>query len=965
MINSSNGSSDNKKKPLHRIKNQLTILIKNDLRRFLLSVVITLFCIFLLTSFLTTWNSTKTVSFLDFVEENEEHQISAFYSTVKDGYVPSYDQNYLEDLTLEIQETMNELYPNVISEKIIGMMSIEFYSNLVTQTDFHHTEFRTTTAELLPILNQSLVTGRLPANNAEILYFQKQNISTYNLNDEISIRTLRVPNTFAKNFTIVGILGPLVPHLESSGYSSNCVNWQENLNEYRYIFSANEIFYTNNEDFFSTINSFPVINAGRAMIVDFMYDYSAINVQRISMYLSQHQDLLQTDVHFSSEQSESITLCKDIFSTLQGFNYFWIYETIKSILLLTPALLLLFFVSIEINKSGQTEFENITFKMKLQGLSNRTIKNLLLIKGVFVVLLSLIVGIIVGTFVGLALTKIIGLRVTIQTILEYLLEPFYLLILALITFVLFIGMIIAENRIVRKTSVMKSKPETKAFSKKKRVWLTPHELVLLATGITMLLPGVLLATIVPLERLTATSISYDLSSLITLIAWVFIIVGALVTINGLFYIVARCILAQFNKIGERRWYENKNRLSYALKNLITNKENYQRVIVITLIASIGLLPGAILPPSMNRQIALERDMSVGCADLLIENWDNYTLPQREIEQIVGVQQTTTVTIVTINFEASFDFGHNVIYTILILAIHNCKHFNQVVDLSRLGKIQYSEEDIEKLSRNLTYLMNKEHVKNYGYDDPDRILYNSFFGETIERYPLEYVKSFDYFPLLPLVADASTPFQQSISFQLVTSLQTVQLLESVTTSATYSERDYLLLRTTAEGNLTSITSEITNIYNWSSIITTESVEKELDQTTNSFTSIFSIICSVIVASIIFFYGYITAVTIYNRRKRIIETEYRLGIDRNQIWQGMVLEIILITAGPVLISTMASCLFLLLLKQLIPIQQIYHSFNLWLPWWLLILITLLSECLIVGGNAASLIPQVKNYRPIKVE
>lgn len=965
MKSSSNGCSIDKKKPFHRIKNQLTILIKNDLRRFLLSVVITLFCIFLLTSFLTTWNSTKTESFLDFVEENEVRQISAFYSTVKDGYVPSYDQSYLEDLTLEIYETMNELYPNVISEKIAGMMSIEFYSNLVSQADFHHTEFRTTITELLPILNQSLVTGRLPANNAEILYFQKQNISTYNLNDEISLRTSRVPNTFAKNFTIVGIMGPLAPHLESSGYSSNCVNWQENLNEYRYIFSANEIFYTNDEDFFSTINSFPMINTGRAMIVDFKYIYSEINVQRISMYLSQHQDILQTSVYFLSEQSESITLGKDIYSILQGFNYFWIYETIKSILLLTPALLLLFFVSSEINKSGHTEFENIIFKMKLQGLSDKAIKKLLLLKSVFIMLLSLIVGIIVGTLAGLALTKIVGIKVPIQIFLEYLLEPFYLLILVLMTFVLFIGMILSENRIVRETSVMKSKPETKAITKKKRVWLTPHELILLVTGITILLPGVLLATIIPLERLTATSISYNLSSLIAIIAWVFIIVGALITIIGLFYIVARCILAQFNKAGERRWYVNKNRLSYALKNLITNKENYQRIIVITLIASIGLLPGTILPPSMNRQIALERDLSVGCADLLIENWDNYTLPQREIEQIAGVQQTTVVTIVTINYETSISFGHHVRYLISILALHNCEQFNQVVDWSRLGKIQFSEEDIETLSRNLTYLMNKEHVKNYGYDDPERILYNSFFGETIENYPLEYVKSFNYFPLLPQTADASTPFQQSISFNLVTSLQTVQLLESVTTSASYTERDYLILRTTAEGNLTSITSEITNIYNWSSIITTESVEKELSQTTNSFTSIFSIICSIIVAIIVFFYGYITAVTIYNRRKRIIETEYRLGIDRNQIWQGMVLEIVLITVGPVMISTLTSCLFLLLFKQLIPIQQIYHSFKLWLPWWLLILMTLLSECLILGGNAASLIPQVRNYRPIKVE
>jgi ABC-type antimicrobial peptide transport system permease subunit len=366
---------------------------------------------------------------------------------------------------------------------------------------------------------------------------------------------------------------------------------------------------------------------------------------------------------------------------------------------------------------------------------------------------------------------------------------------------------------------------------------------------------------------------------------------------------------------------------------------------------------------------LERDLQVGCADLLIENWDNYTLPQSEIESIPGVYKTTTVTLVSIHFEnipeSDSQYTKTTTYHVKMLAVHNCEEFNQVIDWKRLGNTRYSEDDIKELSRNLTYLMNKENVKEYGYNDPEVHLHNTFYGEKEKWLTLEYVNSFRWFPLLPLVEENTDPYSHEYSFNLVTSLQTIQLLENASSSDSATFSEYLLLRATADGNLTSISEEINNIYDKSSIISRASIESELRLTTNKFTSIFTILCSIIVVLVVFLYGYIRASTIYQYRLRVIEAEFRLGINREEILKGMILEVLLTTVIPILVSLLFGILYLLLLKQLIPIRQIYCPFTLWLPWWILLLTILISSSLIIGGNSASLVPQVRNYRPVKVE
>jgi len=956
-------------KSFRKVRNRFIILLKNDSRRFVLTVAIVLICILLLTSFLTTWNSTKKIVFLDFVEDSEEYNISAIYSTIQDGFIPNYDVNYLENLSLELQETILEIYPNILSEKIASIMSVEFYTVEVSQTDFYHSELRTTTAEILPILNQSLISGRMPENSNEILYVKEKIDSTYTLNDEISFQTTRIPNDFGQNFTIVGVLEPLENSFGLNGYSTSFLNWQEHIIEYRYVFSCQEVFYTTAPNFFTAINSYEEIDTGRAVIVDFVYNYSELEVQKISQCLSQHQKILQTQAKFSSESQESISLCRDLYSTLQQFTYHWTYESIKSILLLAPVFFLLFYVASEINKGKQTKFEKIVYKMKLQGLSNNAIRSLLLLKALLIALLSVFIGVSIGIIISIIIGKTLSLSATFLTFLEYLLEPLYLTTLGLIVFVLLTGMFMSENQLLRKISVMISKSKQKDNSKKKRVWLTLNERILLLMGIAIALPGGLIAIVFEADPLTQSSFAYSFLGVITLIAWALIIIGTLVTMIGVCNIIARVFIAQFIRIGESRWKNDKNKLNYILKNLVTNKENYQRLVIIALIINVGLLPGITLAPSINNQIQLERDLQVGCADLLIEDWDNYTLPKSEIDAIPGVQKTTTVTLVSINFEnipeSDSQFPITTTYHVKILAVHNCEEFNQVIDWSRLGRTRYSENDIKELSRNLTYLMNKEWVKEHGYNDPEVHLYNTFYGEKDIRLILEYVNSFRWFPLLPLVEENTDPYSLEYSFNLVTSLQTIQLLENASSSASATFSEYLLLRATTDGNLTSISEEITDIYSETSIISQASIESELRLTTNKFTSIFTILCSIIVVLVVFLYGYITASAIYQHRLRVIETEFRLGINREEILKGMILEVLLTTIIPILISLLFGVFYMLLLKQLIPIRQIYCPFTLWLPWWIFLLTILTSGTLIIGGNSASLIPQVRSYRPVKVE
>lgn len=953
---------------IRKIKDRLVILLKNDSRRFYLTITIALISILLLTSFFTTWNSTKKVNFITFIEENKEAEVSAYYSTIKDGFIPNYSIQYLEDLTIEIQETMNSIYPNIISPEIASMMTVEFYTNEISSTDFSHSELRTTTAENLPLLNRSLISGRMPENSNEVLYLQEHNESSYNLYDQVFFRNLRIPNSFAQNFTIVGILGPLEEWFEANGYSTLLIHWQEHIHEYRYVFPVQEVFYTTAANFFPAINSFSEIDLGRAVIVDFVYNYSELKVQNLPYYLSEHQALLQTNSQFPSESAEEFTLCKDLYITLQNFNYFWIYETTKSFLMLAPVFYLFFFVASELSTGEQVKFKNIIYKMKLQGLSNNTIRVLLFLKVLLIHFLAIFFGLIFGMLITFAMVKIMSIEVTFQIFIKFLLEPLYLTLLGLTVFVLVTNILLSENYLLRKTSVMISQPKKQKESKKKkkRVWLTVNEQICLLIGIGILFPGGLSVLVYPLESMVYTSITYTVKNIISIVSWGFVIIGSLVVIIGVFNIIARIIIAQIVEVGERKWSKEKNRLSYILKNIVTNKANYKRLIIVALIVNVGVLPGIILTPSINKQIELERDLSTGCADLLIENWDNTTLPQQKIEAITGVQQTTVVTLVSVYYEHILSSGGSTIYSVAIVAIHNCEEFNQVIDWKRLGRVRYSKKDIEDLSKNLTYLMDKKCAKENNFDDPEIILHNTFYGEKTENLDLEYINSFDSFPLLPLLLEESTSiYNQYITFRLVTSQQTINLLEVASNSSSATFSDYLLLKTATESNLTVIKNEIKDLYRWTSIITPTAEESGLHNVTNTFTSAFSIVCSVIFTLIVFFYGYTIASIIYLQRLRIIETEFRLGINKSQIWQGMLLEVLVTTVIPVVLSTLFSILYSLLLKQMIPIQQNYHKFALWMPWWVLLLTTIISECLIVGGNSASLIPLVKKYRPVKVE
>jgi hypothetical protein len=115
-----------------------------------------------------------------------------------------------------------------------------------------------------------------------------------------------------------------------------------------------------------------------------------------------------------------------------------------------------------------------------------------------------------------------------------------------------------------------------------------------------------------------------------------------------------------------------------------------------------------------------------------------------------------------------------------------------------------------------------------------------------------------------------------------------------------------------------------------------------------------------------YGYLTANNVYSTRKRIIETEYRLGIDRRSIWWGISLEVISLIILPIMISAIIGSLSLIILdKIIISIIQNFVQFKIWLPWWLYIITPLLALIVILGGWFIGIIPLVNNYRPIKIE
>ncbi|NPD90732.1 MAG: FtsX-like permease family protein, partial [Asgard group archaeon] len=128
----------------------------------------------------------------------------------------------------------------------------------------------------------------------------------------------------------------------------------------------------------------------------------------------------------------------------------------------------------------------------------------------------------------------------------------------------------------------------------------------------------------------------------------------------------------------------------------------------------------------------------------------------------------------------------------------------------------------------------------------------------------------------------------------------------------------------------------------------------------------ILISIITSIVLALFGIFTARIIYHHRKRIVETKYRIGINRRQIILSFIIEIIAVSFMPILISTLIGFPILQFLdKFILTSSETYKIFSLSIPWWLIVSIFFIEFLLLFGGWYLTINQGIQRFKPIRQE
>jgi hypothetical protein len=382
---------------------------------------------------------------------------------------------------------------------------------------------------------------------------------------------------------------------------------------------------------------------------------------------------------------------------------------------------------------------------------------------------------------------------------------------------------------------------------------------------------------------------------------------------------------------------------------------------------LGVIPGLIVTRSISLHTPLEANLTTGCSDILIADWQLGSQLKSNISNIDGVVGSAEVNILELTFINPRQ--QNELYGIRFLVLQNITEYLNVVDFTLLTEDGYSINDLTMLETDLTYLMSRKYARKNGYDNG--VIFNTgeITDEIYQPLDLIYVNDFSYYPLLTRPDLRTNPedsyfFYQPTRSDLVVSKTTAELIIN-STSKTAESSGYLLIKTETTANKTKIQEELSNQFGYTSI-TPEQIQQTIIERINKFTMIFLITTSILSSLAIILFGTVNAISIYKQRLRIIEPEIRVGAKRRLIWGNFTIELMIIVLLPMIISVgVAIPIVNAFSGYLLNITDSYIKFTPWQPWWVLVLIALGGLVLLTIGWLVGIIPRINNYRPVKQE
>ncbi|NHJ04963.1 MAG: hypothetical protein EAX90_09075 [Candidatus Heimdallarchaeota archaeon] len=938
-------------------RNIFKIFLKTSRKRVILFIISGTLIFLAITGFLMVWFSYRSTAFAQFIDNyhdwNNDNMISVFSSNTVSG-MPEFDLDYMDNFTKEYQRAANELIPNVAGTNYTSALSGQFYGFDPLEYVWLDYEIMTLNTPAYDMLENFLVAGRMPKNSSELLYFQMYSFANFWVNDTATIYAVENLVTLTRDYNIVGVVKDIDYFFPSSGFSGDIFKWSDIVGEFD-TYNREELFLTNVENFTEIINSYPLFSGVVMQATEFNYDISAIDLANLYDFINTFPT--GSNYFYSNIVGYYIDLCPDLRAALINFADFWNEEIINIISISAPLLFLIGLISMVTLNIGSRELERTFRIMKLKGLDYSYIQKIILLENVSLTLFSMLIGSSLGILAGYLYSFSLANRPE-HFYSSLLAEPsLYVGIASFILILFSIGFFI-ENSIAKST--IKAQEQFKLRRERLRKIFSTNEFRLLVITLVVsifALGGYLI------YRYTGPSTFYTAMWSYLLLFWFLIILSITLLCLFVLLMIARLIAILWTYFGKNIWQKNKNLLTLSIKHISFNKKGYQKIVIISLIFGLGFLPGLIMKRSTQDQLALEAELTIGCSELAITDWFDPSENKRpQIESWDCVNNVTEVTVYKI-----FNFNEYLYYprafTMNLVVIDELENFTNIINFNLLEQQNITKEDILSLSSTSTFFMDTKYAKKKNFEFGDPFTSTDF---TIQRneFNLTYTKSFKYFPLLPL-PKKELFYQFMDYYSMVTSRETGNLiLDSQDVDSNVAVNKVLLIKPRSVEDIPTIKFLLRDLR--FSAYTKEDINADLYLSISPFSNNLLILTTIMTIFTLIFVGYFSAREVYLDRVRIIESFYRVGANRRQIWGSFTLELLFTAALPIIISSFVYLPFYKILgTDFLNVQERFYYIQIWHPAWILILTLLIGLIAISSGWLLGIIPLVRSYKPIKQE
>ncbi len=962
-------------------KTLIKIFLKSRKKRIITNCFFGLFMIILLTSFFVIWNSYRDTSFQGIINQQNWNDNSwvSFYDVYGRNLSLTFHNDYLDNAVVEVTNLFESYFPN----SIINYSSyLSFFLRDLDTINRTYYYLKTFDVKASTLLNQSLISGRLPRNNSEILFYKSINSSyNYSINQTITLEPSQYlwSSSDTINYTVCGIVESLDLVFVNNNLSKDLLSNQAHK---RFDFFDNEIsiapfdlldtctFLTTPNYFFELLNSFnSSMSIGFTLAIDFEYDPSSFNINTIDSCIEDYTPIYFSKLDLNFGTDIYFRLGGDILERIFYFNYYWPFETFRVGATSICLFVLIIFAMYEIHLSGEKELKNIIKRMKLQGLTNKVINRLVVVENTIISGIAISGGIISGLIIGYSLNILLRFNQSFVQFWNNSKNPSLLIIYFIfLTGYSFWGLF-SRISTVKKVTLeyshqYKGKIERKNFLK----------LILLKEGIWLVFFGSLfgiglfqfISHVQLVEYADIGNYYFGFNSNIIYAILLLILISGILTVFSLLIIISKIINRTCDFISQSYWSRKKNLLSLSFKNFSNNLKYYNKFLIGILLIGMTTLPGIMIQSNIDRHVSYNATLANSCVDLTINNYDLNDNLRDQINQIEGIDKVTEITLCEIDSETEYSQFNAKNHLITLLVI-NTTEFVQTIDSTKLGKNEkYTIDDILLLKTNLTYFMDDAFTKKNGFNKGKLLSVNDFLNSK-DSFDLRYVCSFKTFPGIPISNEPmfSSFFPDIDKFQLVLDINTFNTI--INNSYDYTIVNFkktVLINTHTFSNLTYIKHEIKDDFNVAVFSIDDRKEEMIDGMSN-FVIVIQQIITVISILFAFFFAYSLGNEIYQNQLRNIEFSYRLGATRQQIGLGFAIILTPLVIVPLLFSEFLSVFLVKIYSVLLNVDQSYSMVSLWIPLWLITSVFLILNIFILSGWFLGFHVKLKRYQPIKQE